>query len=426
VTADNAGVEMCTYVCDNVQKAAGCSQCASAKKCITCDHEEVYKLVEADGFEAVCQALCTVPGTYNVIEGKGVPMGACNAGYCVGPTSLTCKPGGCREGYKHDADTMKCLPDTIPGNNKDGMASMTEFDIFRAQDGPIVFDSINMASAAGVLSYLAVEVIKDECIKENGESTQKRHYGIDRVYRYHVKMWNTPMVGNNPRKGRFFNFKNTDKGMCTAFTGSADYHGSFIPEGCQPLEDLPCKNMDCLMGSTTSNPMQYSYNEFGYSVGAQPRTVPPGPTRSEDKIKDYGDSGCWYSFPGQCPSMRWDFRKDNIGGNCSKLEPGGQYYPDINPTCKEPDGTPFCTFSIEQKDYVTLDYLNKEKTGCGHNDRDCIKENTCEGEANSGFWKYNEDRGQNLARLQMFKDAFPGGVQEPTDPMGPLGWCDGF
>lgn len=125
-----------------------------------------------------------------------------------------------------------------------------------------------------------------------------RQYGITRVLRYNVTVFNPPSVFP-VRQGQFGHFVQFDYGQCT------------VPK---------CPDQ---------------WTSFGFMVGCQ----------TQNSVWNY-ERSYWYSLPGSCPSMTYKTKTDE----CKQQEPGGQ--------CSSPDGSTNCTWHAEPAGEVLVDELS--------------------------------------------------------------------
>jgi len=350
--------QTCQFQCDDAQKEGGCTVCNSPKHCLKCK-TEAYKLIGDGHSHGTCVFQCTVPGTLHVIENKkyswlghqgkvegDIPQGACMPGKCLPPDSTNCAHGGCREGYR--SEDNKCIPERD--------TDVLDFYMYRGvNDEDYDANGINVASAGGVLSYLAVEVVASDHIGPHC----KRKYDIYKILRFHVKVKNTPMAWNP-----FSEFVAFDKAQCTQGAPSFSL----------------CNEM---------------WQTKGYTVGCNNRPQGKYP------------SSHWYSMPGTCPQQSFEHKDDE---DCATYSPGGRC-----PNGKEPDGTPFCTYSLEAAGEVTLDELVGICQGKGCRDywNWCNRggiEFHCPGcredDLGVNFWKGWEDEGASAGRVQALENLF--------------------
>jgi len=369
------GRAMCTFHCTADQQSPDnhCSRCEDAGRCSAC--VDGYKLSPA----ARCHYQCSVPGTKPpvVIQDTEYAAGAC----------IDCLPGEkcarCRDGYDlNDGD--KCV--VAPG------PELLEFYMYRATSAESYpLDGTNLASAAGVMSYLHVEVVSSENVgtaKPAGGCLRK--YDISKVQRWHIRMKNTPMVynfDNGNRRGQFAQFKQFDSAKCT-------------------------------FGAPSFEECNQFWRDYGYAVGCQPRS---------EEIFKYPEA-YWYSLPGTCPQQ--DFT-NKTADDCKKKAPGG--------SCSNPDGTPFCTYEATLAGEVSLDQLvgicsSKDCTGFKAFCEEGKKEFKCppqpgRKECNDNglavdFWKGYNDIKRNAERADKLKKLFR--ENYPNLPELETPACDGW
>jgi len=249
------------------------------------------------------------------------------------------------------------------------------FYAYRAQDDiEYHTENNNLADLAGVLKYVHYEVVNSQ-VRDERLGTCMRHYGITRIVRFRLSMFNPPAIFNGfgqlrPQFGPFVAF---DQGRCTS---CVDQNANIFD------------------------------HRGGYFVGCQ---------KQKQSTYHYTDNAVWYSLPGRCPSQVWA-RKTDL---CKKLQPGGECEKG-----RQPDGSPSCTWSIEQMGEVRLDEL----TGLTNYSQFCKLgyaefAMTAEGRRSTGgvcFWDGRENDTSNQERiahvLRAFKRKYP---SKPKDMMPP-------
>jgi len=163
------------------------------------------------------------------------------------------------------------------------------FYMYRAQsDAEYPPENINAADLPGVMWYLHNEIV----------GSTPRKYGITRILRFKITMWNTRELFRATRS-QFGPFVAFDSAKCT------------VP-GCDNL-----------------------WQKYGFVVGCQHLDV---------GLTTYG--GSWYSLPGPCPSQSYAAPKSQ---QCISLNPGG--------ACASPAGNRSCTFHAEPAGDIRLDEL---------------------------------------------------------------------
>lgn len=173
--------------------------------------------------------------------------------------------------------------------------------------------NVNAASASGVLWYLHNEVIGD--CSYNGTVGQRR-WGATRIRRFKVSTKATrTLYARGMNFGKFCTFS---FGECTG-----------------PFREGHA-------GAGNGANMKPEWDEFGFYVGCT--SVGDYPFGSFRSGRRYPNA-TWYSFPGACPSMRYDTRTEK----CIEEMPGG--------LCDSVTGQGNCTYHVEAAGEVNIDEL---------------------------------------------------------------------
>jgi len=229
-----------------------------------------------------------------------------------------------------------------------------QFYVYRGQsDKNYPIENVNVASIAGVMWYLANEIVPDNCM---------RRFDITRIIRLKLTYRPTPEI---IAKGSHFGVRYAfDSGQCTG------------PEACKK-----------------------TWDQYGYVVGCN---------KFEQKypypdFETFYNDGIWYSLPGKCSEFKYH---DKPAGR-EKEDPGG--------VCANPNGTRHCTWSVEPAGEINLDELVGIKGS--HADwcnRGCYeyKRGTKRGRCTS-FWDKKWSRRDNARRakdaLDLFAQKYPNG-----------------
>jgi hypothetical protein len=336
----------------------GCSTPnTAARGSNTCTHKEQYCTQCSDGWESELNRTSLLP------------TGGCTFSCTKEQHSAGCAPHSCSD----DGTCSACVPGFTkasqpvstsfrrlhgPSCIKEKKPVSMNFYMYRAQ-GPVTHppENCDLASAAGVMWYLHNEVVQ-YC---------PRHYGITRVLRYNVTVFNPESVFP-VRHGQFGHFVQFDFGKCT------------VPK---------CADQ---------------WKSHGFMVGCQ------GQSSHWKYERSY-----WYSLPGSCPSMTYKTKTDE----CRQQEPGGQ--------CASPDGSSNCTWHAELAGEVLVDELSgidDFKAFCdAHNVEYDPKTDRGRG---TDFWdqKLNADRNKErvLTLQRLFAKKYPS--SDALSMPEPL--CDGW
>jgi len=458
---DMGEIKTCEFICLPEQESPtnNCKSCSDEATCVEC--KDGYKLVVNTALgKAECKFTCTVPGTTHIIEDTDYAQGACVK--CLPPDSTSCEE--CREGYM--LSNKKCVVDPL----KQTMEQL-DFYMYRAvNDADYPFNGINLASAGGVLSYLHVEVVSSaivpsahpwgyydrprtnkRCPPEGQPGYNKdcctRKYGITRIKRFRVKMKNTPMVQSppgdwNPNEAKADpacttiynpNDKSTACKYTTTPTGKGFPHVKNVdgvlkadPKG-QFAQFTQFDKAQCTLGAPPVHQVcKDMYKEFGYVVGCQ--------IRAKEQFR-YPDA-YWYSAPGTCPQKDYTEKSETIilkdwykgDDSCNDFAPGGSCkYTQLDSEHKTPDGTPFCTYAMEDAGEVTVDELvgmcqgrdcknfkwfceeGRIEYNCptdGHHNDPQTGQKCSDNGLALNFWKGYNDEGANQGRIQKLLDIF--------------------